>query len=250
MTDIAIQAPKHDDRFTRWLLIAIGIYSGLLVTLLNIHVLSSGATNERAIILMADGLILFWVILGGSLTPWLRRWLVPRLITIPIGWRVRFVLLCTAMALLEEVITTSMTNLAPLLSTTPEEAHITGSTNYLVVVCFHSVVVFVPMFAAWAWMLSRWDFSPLKVLLLFGITGSIAEASMNPANLIGGFWVFVYGLIVYLPACTVPVDRGAKPVRWWHYPLAVILPLLAAVPVVPMVILVRQWLGIELLSGA
>ena len=81
------------------------------------------------------------------------------------------------------------------------------------------------------------------------ITGSIAEASMNPANLIGGFWVFVYGLMVYLPACTVPVDRGAKPVRWWHYPLAVILPLLAAVPVVPVVIPVRQWLGIELSPG-
>jgi hypothetical protein len=53
-----------------------------------------------------------------------------------------------------------------------------------------------------------------------------------------------------MPTCTVPVDRGAKPIRWWHYPLAVILPLLAAVPVVPAVILVRQWLGIELLSGA
>ncbi len=35
-----------------------------------------------------------------------------------------------------------------------------------------------------------------------------------------------------------------------EYALAVILPLLAAVPVVPVVILVRQWLGIELLSGA
>jgi hypothetical protein len=46
-------------------------------------------------------------------------------------------------------------------------------------------------------------------------SGSTQERaiSMNPANLIGGFWVFVYGLIVYLPACTVPVDRGAKPVR-------------------------------------
>ena len=49
--------------------------------------------------------------------------------------------------------------------TTPEEAHITASTNYFTVVCFHSVVVFVPMFIAWAWMLSRWRFSPLKVLL-------------------------------------------------------------------------------------
>ncbi len=245
MAHTTIQAHDHDDRITRWLLIAISIYSGLLVTLLNVHVLSSGSTRERAIILMADGLILFWVVIGGSLTPWLRCWLVPKLTAIPIGWRVRFVLLCTAMALLEEVITTSMTNLAPLLGTTPEEAHITASTNYFVVVCFHSVVVFVPMFVAWAWMLSRWDFSPLKVLLLFGITGSIAEASMNPANLIGGSWVFVYGLIVYLPACTVPEDRGAIPIRRWHYPLAVILPLLVTVPVVPVVILVRQWLGVE-----
>ncbi len=101
MAHTTIQAPKHDDRFTGWLLIAIGIYSGLLVTLLSVHILSSGSTQERAIILMADGLILFWVILGGSLTPWLRRWLVPRLTAIFFGWRVRFVLLCTAMALLE-----------------------------------------------------------------------------------------------------------------------------------------------------
>ena len=86
-------------------------------------------------------------------------------------------ILCTAMALIEEVITTTMTNCAPLLGTTPEEAHITASTNYFVVVCFHSVVVFVPMFIAWALMLSRWDFSPLKVLLLFGITGSTVVSS-------------------------------------------------------------------------
>jgi len=95
-------------------------------------------------------------------------------------------------------------------------------------------------------MLTYWDFSPLKVLLLFGITGSIAEASINPTSLIGGFWVFVYGLMVYLPACTVPRDRGARSLRWWHYPLAVFLPFVAAVPVVPVVVLLRQWLGIEL----
>jgi hypothetical protein len=60
------------------------------------------------------------------------------------------------------------------------------------------------------------------VLLLFGITGSIAEAIIQPTNLFGGFWVFVYGLMVYLPACTVPEDRPAKPPRWWCYPLAVV----------------------------
>jgi hypothetical protein len=138
----------RSDGITRWLLIAIGIYSGLLVTLLNVFILASASTRDRAIILMADGLILFWIIIGGSLTPMLRERLVPWLSAIPISWRVRFVLFCTAMALIEEVITTTMTNLAPLLGTTPEEAHITASTNYFKVVCFHSVVVFVPMFVA------------------------------------------------------------------------------------------------------
>lgn len=251
MSDAAIPAkPTTSDRITRWMLIAIGIYSAVLVGFLNLVILNSDKAQDRAIFLMADGMILMWIIVGGSLTPMLRRRLVPRITAIPIDWRVRFVLFCTAMALIEEVITTTMTNLAPLFGTTPEEAHITASTNYFVVVCFHSVVVFVPMFIAWAWMLSRWDFSPLKVLLLFGITGSIAEASMNPANLIGGFWVFVYGLMVYLPACTVPQDRGASLLRWWHYPLAVLLPFLAAIPVVPVVVLLRQWLGIELFPGA
>ncbi len=125
----------------------------------------------------------------------------------------------------------------------------TASTNYFKVVCFHSVVVFIPMFVAWALMLRRWNFTPLKVLLLFGITGSIAEAGINPTSLIGGFWVFVYGLMVYLPACTVPQDRGARPLRWWHYPLAVVLPLMAAIPVVPVVLLLRKWLGVELFPG-
>jgi hypothetical protein len=236
------------DRITRWLLIAIGIYSFALVTLLNAVVLPSGKVNDRAIFLMADGLILLWIVIGGALTPVLRKRLVPRLAAIPIDWRVRFVLLCTAMALLEEVITTTMTNMAPLLGTTPEEAHITASTNYFKVVCFHSVVVFVPMFIAWAWMLSRWKFSPLKVLLLFGITGSMAEASINPTSLIGGFWVFVYGLMVYLPACTVPDDRPATPPRWWQYPLAVVLPFPFVVLAGP-VVLLREWLGIKFLPG-
>ncbi len=245
----ARQEPPTTDRVTRWLLIAIGGYSVLLVSLLNLIVLSSGKVRERAIFLMADGMILLWVIVGGSLTPVLRKRLVPRLVAIPLGWRPRFVMLCTIMVLIEEIITTSMTNLAPVFGTTPEEAHITASTNYFTVVCFHSVVVIAPMFVAWAWMLSRWEFSPLKVLLLFGLTGSFAEASINWTSLIGGFWVFVYGLMVYLPACTVPADRRLRPLRWWHYPMAVFLPFLAVIPVAPVVILLRKWLGVQFLPG-
>ncbi|MHB0960095.1 MAG: hypothetical protein ACYC0X_19830 [Pirellulaceae bacterium] len=81
----------------------------------------------------------------------------------------------------------------------------------------------------------------------------IAQAEYDqgkPDVVVGGFWVFVYGLMVFLPACTVPGDRGAKPPRWWHYPVAIVLPILAAIPVVPLVVLLRQWLGIELFPGA
>ena len=148
--DSAIKASVKHDRITRWLLIVIGIYSVLFVGFLNLIIVNSDDVKGRAIILMADGMILLWIIVGGSLTPMLRRRLVPRIAAIPIDWRVRFVLFCTAMALIEEVITTTMTNLAPFFGTTPEEAHITASTNYFVVVCFHSVVVFIPMFIAWA----------------------------------------------------------------------------------------------------
>jgi hypothetical protein len=104
------------------------------------------------------------------------------------------------------------------------------------------------MFIAWALMLSWWKFTPLKVMLLFGITGSIAEASIQPSNLIGGFWIFVYGLMVYLPACTIPEDRPAKTPRWWCYPLAVVFPFPFVILAAP-VVLLRESLGVEFLPG-
>ena len=111
-TDSATQAPPKPHRITRWLLVAIGVYSFLLVGFLNVVILNSDKAKDRAIFLMADGMILLWIIVGGSLTPMLRKYLVPRLVAIPIDWRVRFLLFCTTMALIEEVITTTMTNLA------------------------------------------------------------------------------------------------------------------------------------------
>lgn len=244
----AVPRSRPPDTIARWLLAGAGVYSLALVTLLNVVFVGSGSTDERAVILMADGLILLWVVVGGALTLRLRSRLVPRLRALRVDWRVRFVALCTALALLEEVITTGMTNLAPLFGTTPERAHITASTNYFEVVCFHSVVVFVPLFAAWAWMLSRWRFTPLEVMLLFGLTGSLAEASLQWTSLFGGFWVFVYGLMIYLPACTVPPERPARRPSWWHYPLAVVLPLPFAILAAP-IIWVRERLGIEFLPG-
>lgn len=249
MSTSVVSSTPATDRVTRWILVGIGVYSALVVGLLNAIILSSGSARNRAVVGMADGMILLWLLLGGALTPMLRRRLVPVVAAIPMDWRVRFVLFCTAMALVEEAITTTMTNLAPWFGSTPEEAHITASTNYFHVVLCHSVVLFAFMFVVWAWMLSRWDYSPLKVLLLFGITGTLAEGTLSLASVIGGFWVFVYGLMIYLPACTVPRERGARAPRWWCYPMAVFLPFLGVIPGGLVATLLRKWLDVQFLPG-
>lgn len=189
--------------------------------------------NSRAVIFMGAGLVLLWIVLGGILM-WQTRGRVRAFVLgMRLPWTLKFVLFCTLLALTEEAVTVSMTNLAPLFGVPLGAAYITASANYLDVVAFHSVVVFVPMFIAWAWMLARWDFHPAEVFLLFGLTGFLAEVqfagTFNPAQ--APFWIFVYGLMVWLPATSLPSRKDAKRPQWWAYPLAVILPFVFTIPI-------------------
>jgi uncharacterized membrane protein YhaH (DUF805 family) len=95
------------------------------------------------------------------------------------------------------------------------------------------------MFMVWTVLLHYFDFPALHVFLLFGLTGSIAEMSMSPTNILGGFWFFVYGLMVFLPVYSLPGDRPAKIPQWWAYPLAVIASLLSPILLLPVVPLLR-----------
>ena len=141
----------------------------------------------------------------------------------------RFVLLATMMALIEEAIATAMTNSAPAFGVPLGTVFITASGNYLDVISFHSVVVFLPEFAAWAWLLSRYRFAPFSVFVLFGITGLIGEFMFaGPQPLTVAQWLLIYGLMVYLPACCYPDLPDRRPIRPWTYLAAVGLPLLAA----------------------
>ncbi|MBE3098147.1 MAG: hypothetical protein IMZ44_13605 [Planctomycetes bacterium] len=103
----------------------------------------------------------------------------------------------------------------------------------------------MPSYILWAVMLSFFDFAPVEVMLLYGLTGWLAEwMTFGPQNvLMVGMWTFVYGLMVWLPACTVPKDRKVRPVRWWYWPPAVLVSLFAGIPFVPVVFLVRRLLG-------
>jgi hypothetical protein len=146
------------------------------------------------------------------------------------------------MALLEEAITTSMTNLAPLWGTTTAQAHITASGNYLDVVLLHSVIVFVPMFVAWAWLLTRYDFAPSAVFILYGITGVLVESgTFGTQNLAdAGFWVYVYGLMMFLPAYAIPPQRPTLKPGVGATTLAIVLPILASIPIVILVQVVHH----------
>ena len=219
--------------FAKILIILLGIWLAVSTSLVVFIALSAMGPNSRAVILMGAGLILLWVALGGSLMYIFRDRIRSAVLKMSGDWRLKFVLFATLLALLEEAVTVSMTNLAPVFGVPVGAAYITASANYLDVVTLHSVVVFVPMFIGWAFLLSRWDFTPAQVFLLFGLTGTLAEVSFGGIQQFAqiAMWTFVYGLMVFLPAYCIPSERGARPVRWWNYPLAVGIPIVFSIPV-------------------
>ena len=174
----------------------------------------------------------------------MKKWRDPLVLAfraLKMPWELRFILLATFLAMMEEVVTTGLSILARFLGA-GEKGIITASTNYFEVIGLNSVIVFIPLFAVWALMLRWWDFKPVEAMLLFGLTGTLAETtSFGMQNfLLVGFWVFVYGLMVWLPAWTIPAERGARSVRWWAWPIAIFLPFVGNVPVAMVVLLVRK----------
>jgi hypothetical protein len=204
----------------------------LLASTALVYVLTRGDRIAHAVISMGSGLILLWIVVGGSAMYVLRDRICSYVQSVPAHWQAKFILFGILMALLEEAITTGMTNLAPLFGVRPGEAYITASANYLDVVLFHSVIVFVPWFIAWAWILKRYVFRPFWVFLLFGLNGLLAESLTFGWQHLNEFalWIFVYGLMIYLPAYTVPAERGARQPKVWHGALAFVLPFLVGIP--------------------
>lgn len=222
----------------RRFVVMLGIWTFLLAGFVLLAVWKNPV--QRAVLAMAWGLILLWIVSGG-LVMWRWRETWDRLAAkVPLPWWLKFILGCIALALAEEAITTAMTNCAPLFGVRVGQAYITSSADYFDVVLYHSVVIFVPLFVGWAVMLHWWNFSPFAVFLLFGITGTLCETISFGLQNLGSFgmWALVYGLMVWLPARWVPAERGARPPDWWSYPLAVMLPFLF----LPLDFLLAPWL--------
>ncbi|MDE2312268.1 MAG: hypothetical protein KGJ93_04265 [Patescibacteria group bacterium] len=203
--------------------------------------LTAQSQITKATLGMGLGLVLIWVGLGGWLSYKFKNSVKRLFSTLPGSPAWKFFLFSLTLAMLEEAIAVLMTNTAPLYGLGLGQAYITASTNYWDTIFGHSVILFLPQFAVWALILKRYNFKPLQVMLLFGLTGTLMEASLSGGSglLEAGMWVFVYGLMMYLPAYCLPKNPLAKPLRWYHFPLAVILPLLSIPLAAPLLILLR-----------
>lgn len=219
------------------------VLAALFPAFLGAVALHEGSAMARGIAGMATGLIVIWIFGAGTLMWRLRDPIRTAVRRIPLNWRVKFVLFCILLACAEEAVTVTMTNLAPLFGARIGEAYITASTNYLDVILLHSVIVFNPLFIALMLILARYDLSPFAVFLIFGIVGTICEAIFiaGPSALFGfPMWSFVYGLMVWLPAYSLPPaeTRGARPARWYHAILAVPAIFILALPLLLPIIFV------------
>lgn len=234
--------PSGDVTTSRWKKLQSGTVVMLLVwQFMVVGLLTLAGPVDPKLAVMAKmlwGLVLIWIVGGGTLSFFARQWIS--------HWGkgksrpvlgVVFFTLATLMALAEEAVTTAMTNAAPWFGAPLGEVYITASANYLDVVLFHSVVVFLPQFALWAAVLTRYRFPPFAVFLCYGITGAVNEAIFSGPNpLLLAQWILVYGLMLYLPACLFvhEVDRPA-PARWMYIAM-ILLPIFASLPMVALLL--------------
>lgn len=244
MTTKLEQSPEPPSAPSRWVRRQRAFVLSLLVLVFLISAFITVVTwhqpHRRAVIGMAWGLILFWIVACGFVMWWWKELWCQLAAKAPLPWPANFVIGCILLAMLEEAVTTSMTNCAPLFGVKPGEAYITASSNYFDVILRHSVVVFVPMFIGWAVLLKYWRFSPFEVFLLWGITGTFLEFAYSGYQGVPNFpfWILVYGPMVWLPAHFPASTRAAKPPKWWCYPVAVILPPLF----LPLDLVLAPWL--------
>lgn len=243
--------PKPPSVWPRRIIKALAIYSAAVMALITLAIgVGSNDPKERAVLMMALGLVLIWCLAGGLLQLRFRDRIRERVLAWKWGWKTKFILFATGLLMLEEVVTTSMTNLAPVFGSSRGVAYITASDNYFLVIGFHSVSVLFPAYIGWAWVLSRYDFKPNEVFLLYGFLGTTAEASLNPTALYAGIWFFVYGLMIYLPAYCLPpaAERGAVAPKKRHYLLSYLVPWACQIPAVIVVSLSKAALGIHLFT--
>lgn len=194
-------------------------------------------SRARAIMAMAIGLYLIWCV-GAGLLIWRFRDRVRDLFhRVPGNPWLKFFFLCLILVLLEEVVTTTMTNLAPVFGSQVGVAFITGSANYFEVVLWHSVVAIFPGFIAWAFLVRWVAVHPNTAYLVYGLQGVMGEVMYDGPHQAAAFafWIAVYGPILYLPAyCVYGLGDRRRP-RFRHFAAVFAASIVLTVPSVQFV---------------
>ncbi len=210
--------------FNRAILTLLLGYTAVFHVLLFVHF--AEISIARAVILMGLTLFVVWVVIGGILQLFLRKKFLPALEKPRRYPLLFFSIFAITLALIEEVITTSITNSARLYGLEIGQAYITASTNFFDVIVFHSVIVFIPMLFVLGIIGRRYTLSPLHIAALWGTCGIIAEFTLAGSQTLlnAPMWFMVYGLMVYLPAHTfVKLERKKAPVALFPIFVALIL---------------------------
>lgn len=159
---------------------------------------------QRAILFMGWGVVLFWIVIGGGLMFRYRDQISSSFMKLPWPNPLVFFLFALSLFFLEEVVTTTMTNLAPLFGVPLGSAAITFTSNYFTAVFPHSLPVVGVLILIFTWIFSRFRLTATQMFFFFGLAGYLIETINNRNNILNiPFWIFVYGLMVWLPAYTV-----------------------------------------------
>jgi hypothetical protein len=214
--------------------------------LMVILVFDEGTWADRAFVILNSGLLVIWVgLIGGILYRINDR--TGTFLSSNRHHILTFALICPLLVLIEETVAVMMTNTAPLWGLTTSEASITASVNWFETVTRHSVIVFIPQFVLLAIFTKAYRSDPAHVFLMYGLCGFIGEglAFGFVHNLWGlPFWIFVYGMIAYVPTYVLQTDPNRPVARLWHHVLALVV----IVPVTAMwALLVMDWLGTGLM---
>lgn len=229
--------PKNSEKFFTFLK-KIFVY-GCIIYAISRHFLvaiilkNQGYFTGSAVIAMGLTLIVVWVVIGGFIQKKLLHTYYQKLTKPTRSPVIYFVIFATILACLEEAVTVTITNLAQVYGVPFGQAYITASANYLDVITMHSVIMFVPMFITLGLLLKRYDISPFKTLIMWGIIGVLAEALSGGIQALSSFtsWIFIYGLMVYIPA-HIFVNTTRKKPFFLLYPVFIIMILFSAITTV------------------
>ena len=200
--------------------------------LLVIHIFNQDSMQDKAMVSMSTALLVLWVGVCGFIILKTREKIRKRF-TSPNFFVLKFFIFAILMCMIEELITTSLTNTAYLWGLSPYEVYITGSPNYIEVLTKHSLIAFLPQFLCWGIIVSKYDISAQNVLIIYGITGYLNELiafGIGPNVMSLPFWILVYGLILYLPAYALKRKHGLKEPNIAHYILFIVVPIIVSIP--------------------